>query len=139
MKRRKSRVPKQLSLQWSASRGLHSSSSDDDEQEPDEFAGVRTVLKEIVISDEEALSHFYDTRFRQIQQLSLKTIAKAWIKVVQPKKQAHHPYNGGKQAKEVSFAGNGEVTKPDWWPPQGCRHREPDHIKKPGMFSAECS
>ena len=93
------------------------------------------MQKEILVSDKEALKRCYDTRFRQIQQLGCKTIAKAWVKVVEPKKQAHHPYNGGKRAKELGRDADGEVTKPDWWPPKGCRHKEPDHTKKDGRNS----
>jgi hypothetical protein len=33
-----------------------------------------------------------------------------------------HPYN------------QGEESKPDWWPP-GVIHKEPDHLRKPGMSS----
>jgi hypothetical protein len=54
-----------------------------------------------------------------IQQLACKQIAKAWIKVCEPKKQSHYPYRGG------------TPTAPPWWPLTS-RHKEPYHLKKEG-------
>lgn len=75
------------------------------------------------ISDEEAVASFYLTRFRQMQQLMCKLIAKNWIKVIEPKKQTNYPYN------------RGDTSKPSWWP-KDVRHKEPDHLMKPGTFSS---
>jgi hypothetical protein len=61
-----------------------------------------------------------DEKARGIQQLGFKTILKAWIKAICPKKQAKFPY------KEH----NGKI--PGWWPLSGCRYLEPDHINKIG-------
>ena len=72
------------------------------------------------ISDNDAVTTFFETRFRQMQQLTCKVVAKAWIKVIEPKKQSNFPYN------------RGEEKKPVWWP-VGARHKEPDHLMKPGM------
>lgn len=55
--------------------------------------------------------------FRELQQLYCKTVAKAWIKVIEPKKQTNYPYN------------KGEDSKPHWWPSH-IRHCEPDHLIK---------
>ncbi|MCJ1405523.1 hypothetical protein MMC11_008751 [Xylographa trunciseda] len=107
-----------------------SGDEDDDASETDAFEGAGFRLLEIHLSDEEALKKFYTTRFIQMQQIPCKVINKAWIKVVQPKKQARHPYNGGKKAAAAGDPGNGDLTKPDWWPRDGCRHKEPDHIQK---------
>lgn len=58
--------------------------------------------------------------------LPLKKILKAWIKVIQPKKQRTYPYKGR------------EHTAPYWWPPttndpkSDCRHIEPDHLHRNG-------
>lgn len=71
------------------------------------------------ISDSDALAQFYLTRFRQMQQQICKAIAKPWIKVIEPKKQTHRPYN------------RGDTSKPTWWPAE-VRHKEPDHLMKPG-------
>lgn len=72
----------------------------------------------LTIGDSEEVIAFLETRFRQLQQLVCKIVAKAWIKVIEPKKQTRFPYNKGVEAK------------PLWWP-ESVRHREPDHLKKP--------
>ncbi|MCJ1378762.1 hypothetical protein MMC17_001861 [Xylographa soralifera] len=112
-----------------------SGDEDDEATETDAFEGAGFTLVAIRLSDSEALEKFYRTRFIQMQQIPCKVINKAWIKVVQPKKQARHPYNGGKKAAAAGEPGNGDLTKPDWWPQEGCRHKEPDHIQKKGKIS----
>ncbi|KAA8901729.1 hypothetical protein FN846DRAFT_781031 [Sphaerosporella brunnea] len=72
----------------------------------------------LIIGDRAAVTTFYMTRLRQMQQLMCKVVAKAWIKVVEPKKQSNFPYN------------RGEESKPAWWP-RDVRHKEPDHLMKP--------
>ncbi|KAI0549383.1 hypothetical protein F4679DRAFT_267584 [Xylaria curta] len=84
--------------------------------------------KGIRIGDGDAVYAFYDHRLRCCQQNACKMIAKAWVKVVAPKKQSTHPYTGG------------DRTRPDWWPEtyytlekdtwQNLRHKEPDHLNK---------
>ncbi|KAL6712780.1 hypothetical protein ACLMJK_009621 [Lecanora helva] len=80
---------------------------------------------------------YYIQAFKLIGQLGCKDIVKAWIKFCHPKKQSTHPYNGGKE-KGTSKDDQGAQTAPEYWPLQdgwrsgnGCRHREPDHIKRP--------
>lgn len=75
--------------------------------------------EQLLVSDEDAVIKFMEKRFRQMQQLMCKQIAKAWIKVIEPKKQSNHPYN------------RAEDSKPSWWP-SNIRHKEPDHLMKPG-------
>ena len=60
---------------------------------------------------------YYTSRFAALQQATCKLVVKAWIKVIEPKKQMKFPYN------------KGEDVKPAWWP-EGVRHREPDHLSK---------
>ncbi|CAK7213253.1 hypothetical protein SCUCBS95973_001738 [Sporothrix curviconia] len=79
----------------------------------------------IQISEEQAIWKIYDQRFRGLQQTACKLIAKAWVKLVEPKKQSTHPYTGS------------DEKAPDWWPkPWGntrdekVRHKEPDHLYK---------
>lgn len=60
---------------------------------------------------------YFVSRFTAIQQQTCKLVVKAWIKVIEPKKQMKFPYN------------KGEELKPVWWP-EGVRHREPDHLHK---------
>jgi hypothetical protein len=81
----------------------------------------------IRINDSKGLWNFYDQRFKSCQQSACKLIAKAWVKLVEPKKQSTHPYTGS------------DEKAPDWWPkPWGTtkedkvRHKEPDHLYKRG-------
>lgn len=85
------------------------------------------------IGDSDKLLVFYETAFRALQQLNCRQIAKAFIKVIEPRKQVKHPYNGGKAppGSAPGEKGDPEKTKPDWWP-TGVTHKEPDHLKKPG-------
>ena len=97
-----------------------------------------TVRKEIKIGDEQAVVLSYYELLDVIQQVPCKEIAKAWIKAIDPKKQAKNPYNGGK-SKAIAIAKYGKenqgfMTMPDWWPEKDCRHTEPDHIKKDGAY-----
>jgi hypothetical protein len=78
---------------------------------------VNTPNTQIRIGDAEALNDFYYTRFAELQQLHCKTVAKAWIKKIEPRKQTTHPYK------------NGDPAAPPWWP-AGVKHKEPDHINR---------
>ena len=78
-------------------------------------------FQQLAIADQDAVTTFYMTRLRQMQQLMCKVVAKAWIKVIEPKKQSNFPYN------------RGDESKPSWWPSE-VRHKEPDHLMKPGEF-----
>lgn len=74
--------------------------------------------KPLTLMNRQARTDFLMLRFGQLQQGMCKTVAKAWIKIIEPKKQTRCPYN------------KGEAGKPDWWP-EGVRHKEPDHLMKP--------
>uniref|UniRef100_L7IX25 Subtelomeric hrmA-associated cluster protein AFUB-079030/YDR124W-like helical bundle domain-containing protein n=1 Tax=Pyricularia oryzae (strain P131) TaxID=1143193 RepID=L7IX25_PYRO1 len=81
----------------------------------------------IVMADHQVIMEFCETRFKNLQQMACKIVAKAWVKLVEPKKQSNHPYT------------NGDINAPDWWPkPWGpgkdekVRHKEPDHLWKRG-------
>lgn len=74
--------------------------------------------KALTIGNHDEVTAFLATRFRQLQQHVCKIVAKAWIKVIEPKKQSRYPYN------------KGEHSKPTWWP-DDVRHKEPDHLMKP--------
>ncbi|KAI8456836.1 hypothetical protein BY996DRAFT_6412059 [Phakopsora pachyrhizi] len=69
-------------------------------------------------TDPQSLYQFFSMKFGQLQQSTCKLVSKAWIKVIEPKKQTKFPYRSGNDGK------------PDWWP-EGLRHREPDHLMKP--------
>lgn len=82
---------------------------------------------QITISKEAEVEEFYFTRFKDMQQSSCKVIGKAFVKLVEPKKQTHHPYT------------KGDAKAPPWWPTSGdehhVRHREPDHLLRHGIHS----
>ncbi|EWC47817.1 hypothetical protein DRE_03017 [Drechslerella stenobrocha 248] len=84
--------------------------ADEDESEEDETVELR-------IGDTDAVTKYLVSRFVQIQQLDCRAVAKCWIKVIEPKKQSHSPYN------------KGEATRPFWWP-TNAPHKEPDHLLK---------
>lgn len=75
-------------------------------------------MQEIYLATHNDRTSFFELRLQQMQSVVCKTIAKAWIKVIEPKKQSYHPYKLG------------EAAKPAWWP-AGSRHREPDHLFLP--------
>ena len=126
---------------------MHSDHDSDDEDEvPDELEGAETESVGIRVAD--VILHYYEIAFRLIGQLCCKDILKAWIRICHPRKQSSHPYNGGKsdnvELSKARYGYLGHFTKPDYWPSDenhavgwGCRHREPDHIKKPGQSACE--
>jgi len=66
---------------------------------------------------------YYFVRFKDMQQSACRIVGKAFVKLVEPKKQTHHPYT------------KGDKKAPPWWPNttgDNCvRHKEPDHLRKP--------
>jgi hypothetical protein len=74
--------------------------------------------RSIAIPPHELLG-WYAARFDSLQQHTCKVVVKAWIKVMEPKKQTRYPYNKGNEGK------------PPWWP-SDLRHKEPDHLVKSG-------
>ncbi|KAL2205110.1 hypothetical protein CC79DRAFT_1323849 [Sarocladium strictum] len=96
--------------------------SQEDNQQDTMSVMTRKGLK---IGDAEAVYNYYEQAFKSCQQSACKLIAKAWVKVLAPKKQSTHPYTGS------------DERAPDWWPkPWGTskeervRHKEPDHLYK---------
>ncbi|EGG00183.1 uncharacterized protein MELLADRAFT_112093 [Melampsora larici-populina 98AG31] len=73
---------------------------------------------EVSFTSPQSISQFLEGKFGQLQQNLCKLVCKAWIKVIEPKKQTKFPYRGG------------DTRKPDWWPAD-VRHKEPDHLAKP--------
>ncbi|KAF3482677.1 uncharacterized protein GIQ15_02001 [Arthroderma uncinatum] len=78
--------------------------------------------------NEEKVEAYYESAFKAFQQINCRQIAKAYIKIIEPRKQVKYPYNGGRGGPGEK--GDPEKTKPDWWP-AGVPHREPDHLLKP--------
>ncbi|KAJ5766550.1 uncharacterized protein N7511_004166 [Penicillium nucicola] len=75
------------------------------------------------------LRRYYEKAFEDFQQLNCRAIAKSYIKLVEPRKQVHFPYNGRRVIAGVSQRVDPEYTKPGWWP-AGVLHKEPDHLLK---------
>lgn len=91
-------------------------------------ASGRTILR---VGNRDLLRRYYEKAFEDFQQLNCRAIAKSYIKLVEPRKQVHFPYNGRKVISGVSQRVDPELTKPGWWP-DGVLHREPDHLLKKG-------
>ncbi|TVY32091.1 Uncharacterized protein LSUB1_G008706 [Lachnellula subtilissima] len=91
----------------------------------DENTTIPPVQKfqHLVIGDDVEVEKFYFLRFKDLQQSSCKVMAKAFVKLVEPKKQTHHPYTKGAE------------RAPPWWPPltgeNAVKHKEPDHLYRP--------
>ncbi|KAI6246607.1 hypothetical protein HI914_05566 [Erysiphe necator] len=83
--------------------------------------------QKLTIGNEADVDRFYYIRFKDMQQSSCKVMGKAFVKLVEPRKQTHHPYTGGNE------------KAPSWWPPtkgdNAVRHKEPDHLLKPERIS----
>lgn len=104
-------------------RGTQHSSYDNDDT-PMPVPVVKS--QQITIGNEEEVTAFYSTRFKDMQQSACKVMGKAFVKLVEPKKQTHHPYTKGND------------KAPSWWPKTTgddyVRHKEPDHLLRPGEF-----
>ena len=94
----------------------------DDEDTPVPVPVQKT--QRLTISNEKEVEQFYNVRFKDMQQSSCKVMGKAFVKLVEPKKQTHHPYT------------KGDAKAPPWWPKgtgdNNVRHKEPDHLLRPG-------
>lgn len=97
---------------------------------------VRTAT--IPINNKGLLRQYYEKVFQNLQQTNCRVIAKLYVKLVEPYKQAQYPYNGRKYVTGRMQQFSPEETKPPWWPP-GVTHREPDHLPKSGRFSSSRS
>ncbi|KAJ5477618.1 hypothetical protein N7530_003127 [Penicillium desertorum] len=83
----------------------------------------------ISVKERGLLRLYYEKIFQNLQQTNCRIIAKAYIKLVEPRKQVNYPYNGRKIVEGRTQQLDPEATKPPWWP-QGVSHREPDHLPK---------
>ena len=85
----------------------------------------------ISVKERGLLRLYYEKIFQNLQQTNCRIIAKAYIKLVEPRKQVNYPYNGRKIVDGRTQQLDPEATKPPWWP-RGVSHREPDHLPKVG-------
>ncbi|OGE49431.1 hypothetical protein PENARI_c021G01837 [Penicillium arizonense] len=83
----------------------------------------------IFIKDRDLLRQYYERVFQNLQQTNCRVLAKAYVKLVEPRKQVNYPYNGRKIIAGRTQQLSPEATKPPWWP-SGVSHREPDHLPK---------
>ncbi|KAJ5292318.1 uncharacterized protein N7443_008271 [Penicillium atrosanguineum] len=83
----------------------------------------------ISIRDKDFLRGYYEKVFQNLQQTNCRVIAKAYVKLVEPRKQVNYPYNGRKIVAGRTQQLEPDATKPPWWP-SGVSHREPDHLPK---------
>ncbi|KAJ5414924.1 hypothetical protein N7509_000022 [Penicillium cosmopolitanum] len=83
----------------------------------------------ISVKNKVVLRQYYEKVFQNLQQTNCRVIAKAYIKLVEPRKQIQYPYNGRKAMAGKTQQFSPEETKPPWWP-LGVSHREPDHLPK---------
>lgn len=90
----------------------------------------RSVLR---VGDRDMMRRYYEKAFEDFQQLNCRAIAKSYIKLVEPRKQVHFPYNGRKVIAGVTQRVSPELTKPGWWPAD-VLHKEPDHLLKNGKY-----
>ncbi|KAJ5982346.1 hypothetical protein N7451_012446, partial [Penicillium sp. IBT 35674x] len=90
------------------------------------LSGERTRIS---VGDKKFLHRYYRKVFRNLQQTNCRIIAKAYVKLVEPRKQTQYPYNGRKVVAGKTYQLSPEETKPPWWP-LGVSHREPDHLLK---------
>ncbi|KAL4810185.1 hypothetical protein BDV18DRAFT_156552 [Aspergillus unguis] len=85
------------------------------------------------VSQTKLLQTYYQKAFEEFQQLNCRVIAKAFVKLAEPRKQVKYPYNGKRNVPGSMNSGSlprdPEMTKPPWWP-EGVIHREPDHLQK---------
>ena len=126
-----------------------SGEDDTDDSDPEDGVVVLQDITEMVrVDNRERIGEFYVDALQQIGQTFGKKIMKAWIIVKHPSKQSTNPYNGGLNKRQlvgdlavqgIDRENPGEHTSPPWWCTQknwrqgkGCRHKEPDHLKKPG-------
>ncbi|KAJ5116012.1 hypothetical protein N7456_000360 [Penicillium angulare] len=123
--RRKRRDMKRLGMSSSSGTGI-SRTRPKSSSPPPTPPPNRSAFK---IGDSAAVRRYIEKAFEDFQQLNCRVIAKSWIKLVEPRKQVHFPYNGRKVIAGVSQRVDPELTKPGWWP-DGVLHREPDHLLK---------
>ncbi|PVH79813.1 hypothetical protein DL98DRAFT_515886 [Cadophora sp. DSE1049] len=99
--------------------------SDSEESEEELFAPLPSTAQKpttLRIGNDKELEKFYHARFTELQSTPCKILAKAFVKVVEPRKQSRYPYS------------KGQINAPPWWPAlsgtNSVRHKDPDHLFK---------
>ncbi|KAJ5240497.1 uncharacterized protein N7469_002088 [Penicillium citrinum] len=92
--------------------------------------GMKSDQKAFIsVRESDFLRRYYEKIFQNLQQSNCRVLAKAYVKLVEPRKQVKYPYNGRKIVFGKIQQLEPEETKPPWWP-TGVSHREPDHLPK---------
>jgi hypothetical protein len=90
---------------------------------------AKTVLR---VGNRQLLRRYYEEAFKDLQQINCRVVAKSYVKLVEPRKQTKHPYNGSRLISGIQQFRDPQLTKPEWWP-VNVVHREPDHLLKTGQ------
>lgn len=136
------KIPKAQSPRNSKKRALPEEDLGEDSDDEDFDGLARSPAKSVAFTfriDEEAkVEQFLYARACQVQQHVLRTLGKAWIKAVCPKKQHKYSYissnpklRSQRNKKRRPVYDKGPPRIPPFWPSLGmCPHREPDHIDR---------
>lgn len=84
------------------------------------------ITMSIPLDNPDLIHNYVNGIFKLLRQVPCKSLAKLWIKLIEPGKKTKFPYI------------KGNAMKPSWWP-NGVEHREPDHLKKPDRLQLMCS
>lgn len=91
-------------------------------------------LYTVSVNHQDQLALYYTQAFDSLQQTNCRILAKAYVKLVEPRKQLNYPYNGRKIVEGSPRQFDPQATRPPWWPSE-VTHREPDHLLKVGRTS----
>ncbi|KAJ5971791.1 uncharacterized protein N7479_001709 [Penicillium vulpinum] len=99
------------------------------EQNTDNTSGS-TEMVPLRIGDAQNIMSYYEGALKHFQQRNCSTVAKAFVKFIEPRKRILHPYNGrgSPRGSAPRTTGDPEMTKPEWWP-EDIIHKEPDHLR----------
>ncbi|KAJ6133120.1 hypothetical protein N7471_008335 [Penicillium samsonianum] len=125
-------LPRRLRRRTSNTNTISASEERLDEQRFDSnnFNGSVVEMVPLRVGDTKMVMVYYEDTLKRLLQFNCCVILKAFIKVIEPRKKAKHPYNG--KPPRGSAPGtrcDPEKTKPEWWP-SGVMHKEPDHMAK---------
>ncbi|KAJ5215188.1 uncharacterized protein N7469_011679 [Penicillium citrinum] len=120
-----SRAPSVQSALWSASQGPeswshwpgHSQNPQPQQQLWNSEPSIRTNQKAFIsVRDRDFLRRYYEKVFKNLQQTNCRVLAKAYVKLIEPRKQVNFPYNGRKVVAGKTQQLDPDDTKP---PPGG--------------------
>lgn len=95
-------------------------------------ASSQSTKTTISIDNADLLRLYYEEGLERFHQTNCRALAKSYIKLIEPHKRTHYPYNGRMVVSGRLRQLDPETTKPPWWP-SGVTHREPDRLTKAGM------